>query len=778
MSTNDEVIQDFLIESREGLERLDQDLVALEREPASAQLIQSIFRSIHTVKGTSGFFGFERLETLTHSGENLLAMLRDEMLKVDARVISALLRMVDKVREILDHIEATGTEKQGDDSELIAEIEALMEFDETAEPAAVATAPSAPAPVAAAPTPPPAAPAPAPVAAPEAEAPKFGELLVKSGIATTTQVDAAVQQQIEGDPRRVGEILVEAGVIEPAAVADTLHQQNAVRSASDSSIRVDVSLLDKLMTLAGELVLTRNQILQYAAAEQDSGLALTCQRLNVITSEMQESVMRTRMQPIDNVWSKFPRVVRDLAALCGKQVRIEFEGKETDLDRTILEAIKDPLTHIVRNAVDHGIELPAERLAAGKSAEGVIRMRAFHEGGQVNIEIADDGKGLDLDRIQKKAIERGLITAVQAQRMSEREISNLIFLPGFSTAEKVTNVSGRGVGMDVVRTNVERIGGAVEIESRRAAGTTIKVKIPLTLAIIPALIVRSGGDRYAIPQVSLLELVSFSADDANHKIEHIHNAPVYRLRGNLLPLVFLDQSLGLGGGEVTAGSAVRIVVLESEGRQFGLVVDEVNDSEEIVVKPLGRHLKGLALFAGATILGDGAVALILDIRGLAQKANVLNAAAERSREEKARMVQAISNNKRTLLVVGVGIDERIAIPLSEVARLEEFKRTSVERSGGHEVIQYRGEILPLVNLSSLLGRMSQAEEGNLLQVIVCQHEGHSMGLVVDRILDIVEQEVVVQKNGGQHGILGSAVIQQRVTELLDLPVAFSSVAFA
>jgi two-component system chemotaxis sensor kinase CheA len=440
-------------------------------------------------------------------------------------------------------------------------------------------------------------------------------------------------------------------------------------AVADTAIRVDVGLLDKLMTLVGELVLARNQIMQYSNSQEDASFLGTVQRLNLLTTELQVNVMKTRMQPIGNIWNKFPRVVRDLAVACGKQARIDLEGQETELDKTIIEAIRDPLTHLLRNAVDHGMELPDERLTRGKPAEGRLLLHAFHEGGKVIIEISDDGKGIDPQGVRDKAIAAKLITAEQAARLSEHELVNLVFLPGFSTADRVTNFSGRGVGMDVVRTNVEKIGGTVDIESRPERGTTIKMKIPLTLAIIPALTVTVGGDRYAIPQVSLLELVRLEGEQAQRGIEQIHGAPVYRLRGNLLPLVHLNRQLQVESVRTEDG-VINIVVLQADDRPFGLVVDAIHDTEEIVVKPLQKQLKGISAFSGATIMGDGKVALILDVLGLAQKAHVISGARERALSEKAPTATGPAGDRQTVLLFMTRDGGRMAIPLSLVARLE------------------------------------------------------------------------------------------------------------
>jgi two-component system chemotaxis sensor kinase CheA len=481
--------------------------------------------------------------------------------------------------------------------------------------------------------------------------------------------------------------------------------------------------------------------------------------------------MKTRMQPIGNLWSKFPRVVRDLALQCGKSVRIELQGKETELDKTIVEAIKDPLTHLVRNAVDHGIESPEVRLAAGKPAEGVLRLRAFHEGGQVNIEISDDGGGLNPERIRQKALERGLITPDQALRMNDRESAQLIFAPGFSTAAQITNVSGRGVGMDVVKTNVERIGGAVDIQSQPGVGTTVKLKIPLTLAIIPALIVTCGEDRYAIPQVSLLELVRLEGEQARQGIERLHGAPVYRLRGQLLPIVYLRKELELDASSASdatdAHDVLNIVILRADDRQFGLVVDSINDTEEIVVKPLSQQLKGVPVYAGSTIMGDGKVALILDVLGMAQRARVVSEVRDRTLSSRMTRSDEQASDRQTLLILEVGT-RRLAIPISMVARLEEIPRESIEQADQQEVVQYRGQILPLLRLAELVGVTTEAGDGPL-QVVVYHEQGRSLGLVVDRIADIVESNVEIKRRVQSDNFLASAVIQERVTELLNLP---------
>ena len=751
MCDMDQIVKEFLVESHENLDQLDRDLVQLEESPRDAERLASVFRTIHTIKGTAGFFGFANLESVAHVGENLLCKLREGELLLAPPITSGLLAMVDAVREMLAHVENTGGEGEARYSELIEQLTRLHADSASTSGEAAAQAETALAEIGA----------------------LVGEALDPPIVDETNPTAAATSS-----PSPVA-ANVATPEQEPAKADDAAKTpESKPGGLADTNIRVDVGLLDKLMNLVGELVLARNQILQFNAVQKDTTFLSTSQRLNLITTELQEGVMKTRMQPIGNIWSRFPRVVRDLAMACGKEVRIEMEGKETDLDKTIIEAIKDPLTHLVRNAVDHGIEPPDVRRQNGKPAEGRLFLHAFHEGGQVNIEIADDGAGIDPEKLKHKAIERGLISREQAARMSERETLNLIFLPGFSTAAKVSNISGRGVGMDVVKTNIEKIGGSVDLHSQLGQGTTIKIKIPLTLAIIPALVVASGGDRYAIPQVSLLELVRLDGEQPRQGIERIHGAPVYRLRGRLLPLVYLNEQLGVQGRRKDAADeAINIVVLQADDRHFGLVVDGINDTEEIVVKPLSKQLKGVSVFAGATIMGDGQVALILDVLGIAQSSGVVSEMRDRGLGGAATRTQQQSDQWQALLLVGLGRDGRAAIPLSLVARLEEIPLAQVERAAEREVVQYRGQILPLIRLKEILpghanqpqGKDAAAGEGELLQVVVYADGDRSVGLVVDRILDIVETQLEVRRQSQQTGILGSAVIQQRVTDLLDVP---------
>jgi two-component system, chemotaxis family, sensor kinase CheA len=724
---DDEVVHEFLIESRDNLDLLDRELVALEVEPKSSTRLDSVFRTIHTIKGTAGFLSFGKLETIAHAGESLLSKLRDGSIALDSTRTTGLLVMVDAIRTLLAQITSTGREGPEHYGGLVESLLLLM--DDASLPAAGkllnAVAPEATERAASLRVP--------------ARAPK---LAVPVDIHPVNRTLAPKQE-----------------VPVPAAPKSANTEASA---AADPRIRVDVALLDRLMNLVGELVLARNQLLQHTSLGEDAGLAATCQRLNFITCELQEGVMKTRMQPIVNVWNKFPRVVRDLSQACGKQIALEMEGKTTELDKTIIEAVSDPMTHLVRNAIDHGIETPTQRSAAGKPPTGTLRLRAFHEGGRVNIEIADDGRGIDVERVRAKAVERGLFTADRARSASHQELVNLIFAPGFSTAEQVTNVSGRGVGMDVVRSNIEGIGGSVEVDSKRGIGTAIRIKIPLTLAIIPALVVGAAGQRFAIPQVNLVELVRFDADQAKAAIEHIHGVPLFRLRGSLVALVELSTVLE---SPSTQRDEYNVVVLQADDRQFGLLVDSIFDTEEIVVKPLARELKGLNLYAGATIMGDGRVALILDVLGLADRAQVGATQHRLSGLRAAEKKVEVARQSQRLILFRSGPGARMALPLDSVARLEEFPRSRVESVGREDVIQYRGEILPLVHLSDVFG--GKRGEQEFLQVVVHQDDSGSVGFVVDAIDDIVETEENTKRRGGRRGTVGSLVIHGRVTELLD-----------
>lgn len=721
----DEILREFLTESGENLDQVERDLVTLERTPDSRPLLASIFRNVHTIKGGSGFLALGKLERVAHAGETLLSALRDGKVTADAEMTDALLALIDTLRQMLGHIERTETESGEDHADLIKRLKLI----ETA-------------------------------GAASAEKTKREQSRASPKKAVQTP-GVPEKPRPSGPPEKMA--------ADDSAQLDEKSAKNAVAPVSaDSNVRINVNLLDRLMNLVGELVLARNQMVQVSGAREEADLLAASQRIDLITTDLQVEVMKTRLQPINRVWAKFPRVVRDVSHEVGKSVRLELEGRETKLDRTIIEAITDPLIHIVRNSIDHGIGSPEERRKVGKPEEGVLRMSAFHKDGQVKIEIRDDGKGIDPAKIKAKAVENGLITADQAAQLSDRDSLQLIFHAGFSTAETVTSISGRGVGMDVVKTNIEGIGGSIELISEVGEGTTVRIKIPLTLAIIPALMVESGDERYAIPQVNLVELVSVASERAGTAIESILGTPVYRLRGRLLPLVRLSEMIG-AESRVDENASVNIVVLQTEGRQFGLIVDGVGDSQEIVVKPLGSHLIGISVFVGATIMGDGQVALILDVPGLAREARVFSTTRERSVATQAPAKPSESTPRQRLLVFGLGDAHRMALDLSTVGRLERIPRGQLERAGENDVVQYRDGIMTLLNVAKCLGYESESAGDEELHVIVHSDEDRNVGLVVGHIVDIVEETIALETDGARPGVLGRAVIRNRVTELIDAP---------
>jgi two-component system chemotaxis sensor kinase CheA len=725
----EEEVREFLIECAEGLVHLDQEIVQLEQSPDDKALIASVFRTFHTIKGTCGFFGFMTLGAITHVAENILDQVRSGQRTLNSTLTGLLLESVDAIKAIINSIETTATEGPHDYADLRARLEFALH-----DMAMVAVAPLP------AKEPCVATPSPAVIAPP---------------------VAVAVPVPVVPPPQP-------APVAEPAT-EDTDAQNRA--AFADSTIRVDVGLLDKLMNLVGELVLSRNQLLQ-GTSRQDTSLLRTVQRLNVITSELQEGVLKTRMQPIGVVWNKLPRVIRDLASECGKKIHLDMQGAETELDKTIIEAIKDPLTHVVRNACDHGVETPEVRLAAGKPATGEVLLRAFHEGGHVHIEITDDGRGLDPEKLKSRAIAKGLIRPEQADQMGEREAIQLVFMPGFSTAEQVTSISGRGVGMDVVKTNIEKIGGVVDIANRSGVqGSTVRIKIPLTLAIIPGLIIhaKAGEDehRFVIPQANLLELVRLEQDSGRVGIEYVHGTPVFRRRGQLLPLTYLNRVLGLEGEDFPTTPVINIVVVQAEERPFGIVVDGIFDTQEIVVKALGRRLKGLTSYLGATIMGDGRIALILDIPGLARLSGMASQTRDMRRHDQPKNT---GEERQSFLVFRAGTYERVAVPLALVSRLEQIESSRIEQASGRPVLHYRGQILPLLQLAALLGHdhVMDIQSNTTAQLIVVGEGSRQVGVIVDNILDIVEENVTFRRRSEHACLLGSAIIGGSITDILDV----------
>jgi two-component system chemotaxis sensor kinase CheA len=770
---DDGILREFLAESFENLAQVEHDLVVLERDPEDRKRLAGIFRAIHTIKGTCGFFGLTKLEALSHAGENLLSRLRTGELHLTPEIAGALLQMVDAIRSILSSLDASREEGDQDDTDLVA---TLVRLDGAAD----AAPPDLRDPTTDAPThaPPesahPEATVPAPVPAPSRPTPgppRGGLLdpLIVAGKLDPEAVALAAQQQRLGDPRRIGEILVDNGALKPQDVLDALlaHGDAAPTSPGETTIRVDVGLLDVLMNLVGELVLARNQLLQKVASSDLADLPGTTQRLNLITTDLQEGIMKTRMQPIANLCHALPRLVRDVGLACGKEVRLELEGVDTELDRTIIEAIRDPITHMIRNAIDHGIEAPEARAAAGKKREGRLRVRAWHEGGKVHLEVSDDGAGLSIERIRAKALAAGVVPPDRVGRMSNRDWAQVIFQPGFSTAERVTSVSGRGVGMDVVKTNVERVGGTIEVDSREGAGTTMRVRIPLTLAIVPALVVSVADERYAIPQVHLVELIQVEGDMNSVAITTAAEAVLLRYRGGLLPLIDLARVLEIPNADPELARTRPIAVVQADGVTFGIRVDAIESSQEIVVKSLGDPLRQIPVFAGATILGDGRVALILDVPGVARHSGISIRGHGAVGPESAENAPAPEINLETLVLCRAGRSP-VAIYQTQISRLEEFPAGMVERLGERRVVQYRGGLLPLVSLAGLLGEPAGAEAaGEVVRVIVVDSGGRTLGLAVEEIVEILREPVTLS-DSPRAGVRGSAVIRGHATDLLDL----------
>ena len=727
---DDELTREFLIESQEGLDRMERCLTELEEKPQDAELIGEIFRAVHTIKGTTGFLGFKRLETLAHAGENLLGLLREGKLTANRPLITGLLELLDGLRSILKSIETKASEGEGDDAVLISQLEALQM------PAQV----EAKEPVC------------AQVGVASASAPPPSKIRSAQPVASAPVITAPEEP-----------VPAAAPALKAPAEAESEAARPRVQTAAESTLRVDVAVLNRMMNLVGELVLTRNQVLQATAS--DPKMTMLTRRLDMVTADLRESVMQARMQPVSNIFGKIPRIVRDLTQTLGRRVRLQVEGQETELDKSLLEAIKDPITHAVRNSLDHGIEPPEARQAAGKNPEGILKLRAAQEGSHVIIEVSDDGAGIDVERVRKKAIERGTITAKRAMQLSEREQLQLIFVPGLSTSDVVTNVSGRGVGMDVVRTNVEKIGGKVEIDSRFGKGTTLRMRIPLTLAIIPALIVRSMNQSFALPQGALSELVHVPAAQAATAIEWIEDAPLYRLRGKLLPLVFLDQMLKPGAEHKNASERDNfIAVLDADGRRFGLVVDGLADTEEIVVKPLSGVLKDIRLYSGATVLGNADLALILDPGAIAMKAGVALREEDAAREAEGETGAEAARDIEYLLVEVAG--RQAAVPLSDVLRIEQLPLNRIEYIGFRPVLNFEGQLLPVDDSGGVL-TAAQGNSAAQVIVVVCREGNRQVGIAVSHVLDVAGGGELFEA-GSEQITSGVTLLKDHVTGVVDL----------
>lgn len=694
----DDLLKDFLAESAENLAQLDHDLVELERDPSNASLLNSIFRAIHTIKGTCGFLGLARLEHVSHTAESVLDQLRSGVLKAEPEVISDILRAVDLIKFILAELESHRVEPIGDDSLLVALLEQWL-------------------------------------------APIEEKAAVTAG--------SAARSVIAVDP-------VASPLSSPSPSPSPSHADQ--RPPIHSSLRVNIALLDSLMNLAGELVLNRNQLLEVASREDDSALAMPVQQLNRITAELQSAILKTRMQPVGSAWGKLPRIVRDIARATGKKIELDMKGAATEMDRQLVQALQDPLTHMVRNSADHGIESVAVRRVQGKPVTGKIVLSAYHEGGHVIVEIRDDGKGIDVAEVRRMAIQRGLVSRELSETMSDCQALRLIFEPGFSTATEVTHISGRGVGMDVVRSNIEYVGGTVDIASVPGAGCTVRIRLPLTLAIISSLIVRASGETFAFPQASVLELIRLAPDEMS-SFDTLQNVRLFRLRDDLVPVIYLADELRLAERE--ADEIRTLVVCQAGSARFGIIVDEVLDSQEIVVKPIGRLTRSVRCYAGCTILGDGRVVMIIDPAALAIRSGTDTSALAQVAVEKTETPGA---KQDSLLLFGVGDDAVQAVPLSLVARLEEIPAERIESAGGNLVVQYRGSLLPLV----AAGPSVTFTSGRTNSVIVFNEGSSSFGIAVSDIRDIVDEVLNVELIAVRPGVLGTAIISGAATEVLDV----------
>jgi two-component system, chemotaxis family, sensor kinase CheA len=743
----DDLLRDFVVETSESIEVVDNELVRFEQDPNNRAIIAQIFRLVHTIKGTCGFLGLPRLEALTHAAESAIDRFR-EGASVTREAVSLILSTIDRIKVIMAELDRSSTEPTGEDADLISALETLT----TSIPAA---------------------------RAPSTEF-TTGTLIyqvlerpLRPGEVSLDELERAFRDTSLTDAEFEQEMLEKAGLSAPEPDATDAPaapaRQSAPEPAADptarkNSIRVQVDTLEHLMTMVSELVLTRNQLLDIARRDENNAFKVPLQRLSQVTAELQESVMKTRMQPIGNAWTKLPRLMRDLCAELGKDIEIETSGADTEIDRQLLELVRDPMLHIIRNAADHGIETPAERLKAGKTSKGHVRLAAAQEGGFITLTISDDGRGLDIARIRAKAVSLGLASEAESARLTDQQIARFVFHPGFTTASKVTNISGRGVGMDVVRTNIEQMGGSVDVRTMLGAGTTIDIKIPLTLAIAAALIVEAHGHRFALPQASVVELVRPSGS-SEARIEHLHNAPVLRLRERLMPLVQLGDLLKLktASSEAKDWSQAFIVVCEVGQVRFGIVVDNVLQTEEIVVKPVSTRIRHLSCYSGATILGDGTVIMILDPNGLVHS---VSSFAEAHNDNLAIAEAAASQQaeKTSLLIFRAGAGASMAVPLATVTRLEDIDVAKIEMSNGQPLVQYRGGLMRLVSCSP----DARLREHGTQPILVFSRRSKPVGLIVDEIVDIVEDVLQISLASSTPGTLGSAILRGRATDIIDI----------
>lgn len=746
------IIKEFILESSEGLASISNELTQYEAEGfKDSELINSTYRTVHTLKGSACFLAFKKLETLAHSTETILDYLREKTLIPSSEMIDLLLASFDRCEEILKYVEENGTEAPEDNKELVDKLESLLEHELLKENNTQG----------------------------EMVSDYPGEEIKKTNVSKNSD-ESRADDEGQGKPnislvKPEEEKVKEVVEVETAKTEEEHVNQKQV---ADSTVRVSVNLLDKILNVVGELVLNRNQILQLSKEREEADLSRLSHQLNVITTELQTDIMTTRMQPVGTVFNKFERLVRDLARSQSKNIRLDIQGQETELDKTLLEYIKDPLTHLIRNAIDHGIETSEQRSEAGKPEVGNLSIKTYHAGGEVIIEIRDDGRGINTSKILDKAIQKGIMTQEEANSYPSHKAMNLIFYPGFSTAEQVTNISGRGVGMDVVKSNIEKIGGQCDVQSTLNEGTTFKLKIPLTLAIIPALIVMGGREPFAIPQKNLVELVLVDNDSSN-KVEKLHDSEFFRLRGDLIPVFRLHKCLKLEK-ETSDDDSFNIIVLQSELGMYGLIVDEVLDTQEIVVKPLPQKLKTGGIYAGATIMGDGAVALILDAIGLFNKvANNISLEQEDFKADNLDYKLANEFDAEEILLFRLSDNREYGIPLCLVSRLEEFKTNKVEKSGKQSLIRYRNTAMPLIFLDEEV-KYSKLQETKQMQkdsesvkselpCIVSSIKGRSFGFIVDKILDIGKSDQTIDyTHQSIPGVMGTTFINEKIVTVIDI----------
>jgi len=787
-TTVDDLIAEFLTETAESLEVVDSELVKFEANPNERKTLDNIFRLVHTVKGTCGFLGLSRLEAVAHAGETLLGRFRDGKLDVTPIAVTLVLHSIDRIKLILNGLESTGSEPDGDDHDLIAQLEAMAEGQDV-DLGAVKAVQVPDRPIASEPEP---VAMKAPALGTGDVDPSTGRAL-RPGEVSEADLEAAFaaaeapdwmadepEPEVEAKPDAKKKATkkdkepepvatkAEAPKAAPAALEPLagLGGEDAQGIATTQSIRVSVDVLEGLMTLVSEMVLTRNQLLQISRTREDSAFATPLQRLSTLTGELQDSVMKTRMQPIGAAWKKLPRLVRDLSYELNKKIDLVMDGEGTELDRQVLELIRDPLTHMVRNSADHGLEPTQERIDLGKPAAGTIKLSAFHEGGYIVIRIADNGRGLNTARIREKIVEKALATRGEIDAMTDQQVHRFIFAPGFSTAAAVTNLSGRGVGMDVVRTNIEQIGGQIDLNSVPGQGTTFTIKIPLTLAIVSALIVGAGGQKFAVPQTAVMELVR-TGQNAEHRIEKIEQSMVLRLRNKLLPLLQLGPTLQLEAAKSEDPSFV--MVIQVGERRYGLVVNDVLDTEEIVVKPLATILRDVNVFSGATILGDGSVVLILDPNAMSERAGTLEEKQTEDVEDTSAAADA-QGQRCAMLLFKAGAGAPKAVELEHITRLEHVESSQIEIMEGRAALQYRGKLMPVLTVNGDLSSLLRAStEGEHIQpLLVFTGEGYAMALAVDEIIDVVEDRLLIELSPDRPGMRGTAIVAGKACEILDV----------